>query len=836
VKVNYLKLFLYLATALIVAGCGGSSHSSNTISVSITGAPSTVTVGTTATLGVTVTNDAANAGVTWGVTGGGTFTSTTTSLVYAAPATVPSPATVTVTATSITDTTKSNSVTFTIVAAPAITVTITGAPSSVSVGTTATLGVTVTNDSANAGVTWAVNGGGTFTSTTTSLVYTAPATVPASATVTVTATSISDTTKSNSVTFTIVSASALTVHITNPLSTVPAGSAAVTINATVTNDGSTPGVTWTLVTLNTNNDCQPVCGTLSGATTTSVVYTPPSNVPAQPKATIFAKSNSDSTKYGENTFTITGSSDTAACTTPGNLGEESALTLPYAFILKGQDAGGGDEPLDYVGSFTPDGSGGISHADLDINGFSVGSIPTSIDLDNSSYSYGSDGRGCLFLSFAEVSPTVKKVKTSAFRARAKHSRRFTAQRKPRTAVVAEEQIVFAFALLNTNSGRIQEFDNLTGDGFFAAGQMHVQTTSGFSTDLSPNFAFGVDGWVSDVDGGIDRSAIAGSFANSSGTLSNLTADENFAGDISGEQSGGSGTLDTPSSTTGRGTGTLTVNTDEGTLEFDFVYYVVNEADVYIMSSDDPNTGAGVLFGGRALSTGTTGSSPNGNFIYAMTGLDCTSCGTDEGNNVAQLATLGVAAEGAARATVYLNDAGTFTTNSYTGTFTVEQATKRGTVTNVTATPPVAYFTNTAEEDDVVAFLVGTDAFGSSGFVLTQTGSTPNFSASSVSGNYAEGTAEDISGLNGSETGVWSFDGVSAYTNILDLVQPGGTSATPFMLSGNYTLSASGDGSGTYSGTGGTTVAFVTNGDVILSTEESSIQPQLHVFIRRAQPI
>jgi hypothetical protein len=132
-------------------------------------------------------------------------------------------------------------------------------------------------------------------------------------------------------------------------------------------------------------------------------------------------------------------------------------------------------------------------------------------------------------------------------------------------------------------------------------------------------------------------------------------------------------------------------------------------------------------------------------------------------------------------------------------------------------------------------LVGTDAFGSSGFVLTQTGSTPNFSASSIGGNYAEGTAEDISGLNGSETGVWNFDGVSAYTNILDLVQPGGTSTTPSMLSGNYTLSSSGDGSGTYSGTGGTTVAFVTNGDVILSTEESSIQPQLHVFIRRAEP-
>jgi hypothetical protein len=835
VKAKYLKLFLYLATAFIVAGCGGSSHSSNTISISITGAPTTIAPNAKATLTAVIANDAANAGVTWAVTGGGTFTSTTTSLDYTAPTTVPTPATVTVTATSITDTTKSNSVTFTIVAAPAISVTITGAPSTVAVSTTATLGVTVANDSVNAGVTWAVTGGGTFTSTTTSLDYTAPATVPMPATVTVTATSITDPTKSNSVTFTIVSASALSVHITNPLNTLAAGSAAVTINATVTNDGSTPGVTWTIVTIDTTTNCQPACGTLSGATTSSVVYTPPATAPSPANATIFATSNSDTSKYGENTFTITGGSNAATCTTPGNLGQEASLTQPYAFILKGQDANQ-NQPIDYIGSFTPDGNGGITNADLDMNGFNNGPVNTTVDLGKSSYSYGGDGRGCLFITFTQTATAARPVKTSTFHAHAKHSRPFAALRKSvRAAASSEQTVVFAFALLSLNSGRIQEFDNLTGDGLFAAGQMHVQTTSGFSTTLSPNFAFGIDGWVFDGTG-IDRSAIAGSFSNSSGTLASLTADENFGGEVSGEQSGGSGSLSTPSSTTGRGTGTLAINAVEGQLVFDFVYYVVDDADVLILSIDDPEGSTGVLFGGRALFTGTTGATPSGSFISALTGLDCTGCGTTDGNNIAQISTLTVGAAGAATGMDYLNDGGTFTSTPFTGTYVVEQSTHRGQVTAGPATAPIAYFTNTAEEDDVVAFLVGTDAFGSSGFVLTQTGSTPNFSASSIGGNYAEGTAEDISGLNGSETGVWNFDGVSAYTNILDLVQPGGTSTTPFMLSGNYTLSASGDGSGTYSGTGGTTVAFVTNGDAILSTEESSNQPQLHVFIRRAQPI
>jgi hypothetical protein len=624
----------------------------------------------------------------------------------------------------------------------------------------------------------------------------------------------------------------VSVTITNPIGTIAPGAAAVTVTVTVANDGTVnPGVTWTLVTPGMSTSCQPTCGTLSAATTTSVLYTPPATVPSPATATLIATSNTDTTKTATDDITIAAAT-TATCSAPGTLGNEPALTAPYAFLLKGQTSD--DGPIDYIGSFTPNAAGGITHADLDINGYDAPAVTTTVDLANSSYSFGSDGRGCLFLAFTQTATAAKPVKASAFRAHAKHSRMLKAQNKPRRAATSNDDfVVFAFAMLGTSTGRIQEFDNLTGDGTFAAGQIHVQVPGGFSTTLSPNFAFGVDGWVADIESGIDRSAIAGSFANSSGTLSSLTADENFAGDISGEQSGGSGTLNTPSSTTGRGTGTLTVNTDEGTLVFDFVYYVVNDADVYIMSSDNPNDSPGVLFAGRALSTGTNSGTPNGSFISAQTGLDCTSCATTNGNNVAEIATLTVTGAGASSGTYYVNDAGTFTSTPYTGIFTLEQSTQRGQVTGSSlATPPVAYFTNTAAEDEVVAFLVGTDDFGSSGFVLFQTKSTPSFSASSVSGNYAEGTAEDISGLNGSETGVWDFDGSSKYTNILDQVQPGGTTTTPLMLNGTYTVSASGDGSGTYTGTGGTTAAFVTSGVAILSIEESSTQPQLHVFIQQ----
>jgi hypothetical protein len=98
------------------------------ISVAINNPPSSVAASTTAELTATVTNDSANAGVTWTVTCSSTscgrFNPTTTAsgvaTSYSAPAAPPSPATVTVTATSVTDTTKSASANITITSAPPV--------------------------------------------------------------------------------------------------------------------------------------------------------------------------------------------------------------------------------------------------------------------------------------------------------------------------------------------------------------------------------------------------------------------------------------------------------------------------------------------------------------------------------------------------------------------------------------------------------------------------------------------------------------------------------------------------------------------------------------------
>ena len=179
-------------------------------------------------LNATVTNDLANAGVTWTLAAGGqpcspscgtltspaspTFTAT-----YTPPATVPAGPTASpeITATSVTDPTKSDSINFTIV--PGITVSITDKFSrEVIGGPSVVVNATVTADAANAGVTWTLlNANGQPCSNCGTLLaapspsfaatYTPPTTQPlgADSTPIITATSVSNPTKSDSFSFLI---------------------------------------------------------------------------------------------------------------------------------------------------------------------------------------------------------------------------------------------------------------------------------------------------------------------------------------------------------------------------------------------------------------------------------------------------------------------------------------------------------------------------------------------------------------------------------------------------------------------------------------------------------
>jgi len=220
-----LKAILISATAalsLALAACGGGGGSSPTqpITVTLAGAPTSLTVGGTSAISATVGNDPSNAGVTWSVTCGstscGSFNPTSTQsgspTTFQAPAAVPTGNTVTVVATSVTDTTKTATATITINAAAGISVSFsTPPPAMVVINSSTSITANVTGDTKNGGVTWAVTCGGTvcgsFAPTSTAsgsaTVYTAPAAIPSGNTVTIKATSVTDATKSASATISI---------------------------------------------------------------------------------------------------------------------------------------------------------------------------------------------------------------------------------------------------------------------------------------------------------------------------------------------------------------------------------------------------------------------------------------------------------------------------------------------------------------------------------------------------------------------------------------------------------------------------------------------------------
>jgi hypothetical protein len=242
-----------------------------TVSVS----PSTFDIATsgTETLTAVVANDVKSAGVAWscGFNGCGTFspakTASGVATTYTAPAMVPTGGTVKITATSANDKSTSAAAVATVTGSPVITVTMSRTvPTSLAEGKTVTLGAVVTGDSTNAGVDWTATCGssaagvcGTFNPATTSsnltTTYTAPSSLPPTNPVTITATSHAYNlnpalTANAAIANTTITAQAAIAFTEQPPATVTATGQA-TVSATVTNDSTPGGITWTVMCTNT---------------------------------------------------------------------------------------------------------------------------------------------------------------------------------------------------------------------------------------------------------------------------------------------------------------------------------------------------------------------------------------------------------------------------------------------------------------------------------------------------------------------------------------------------------------------------------------------------------
>jgi len=502
----------------------------------------------------------------------------------------------------------------------------------------------------------------------------------------------------------------------------------------------------------------------------------------------------------------------AACApNPSLRGNEAALTAPFAIMLSGS-FGNNATPVSWAGSFKPNGSGGVTGGTLDFVSFEE-VFTLQVQTASSSYSYGSDGRGCLYLSFAPAPAATANrlpIASNVNRRDGNGSKRKLAARHPAGVIGQTGNVLFSFTLGQSNkSGRIEQFDYDT-SLVAAAGNIHVQTPGDFSLNkLASRFAFGAAGWFTGAQF-IDRASIAGTTTNSNGTLMNSFADDNVAGTPSGELSGGSGTLSAVTSGTGRGTGSYTIVDGGSTLTFNFVYYVLNQNDFFFITNDDPATLGAVQLTGRAIAVGTTPPTPSGFYMFGANGFDA-----DFPDSVAAIGTIQLTNQSAVpKATIYQNDAGTLTTKTFTnGSYALETASGRITLTGIGTQPPVAYVTADNSEDDIVAFLVGTDPAASSGFLMLQATTAPNFNASSLNGGFAIGSAEDINGFNGSFVAEFMLDGGGGYRGISDSVVVGNGVTANFAFNGSYVVNS--DGSGNFDSS---SELMVTNGTAFLAID------------------
>jgi hypothetical protein len=276
----------------------------NPISVALTGSKQLSAIASEATipLAATLTNDPANAGLTWSVSpnGCGTLSATTgTSVTYTPPvASANAACTATVTVTSTSDGTKKDAATVT-VTLPPITLSLSpSTPQTVQAGgTLSSLSATIGNDFANQGVTWSVSpvsGCGSIVGSGTTATYTAPIVLTSTCTATLKVTAVGDATKNASVTAT-VNPIAVVVSPNTP-QTLKVGQSLV-LTGSIANDGTNSGLSWSVAPPSG-------CGALSASTGTSVTYTAPASLATTCVATVTVASTADNSKTASVAATV----------------------------------------------------------------------------------------------------------------------------------------------------------------------------------------------------------------------------------------------------------------------------------------------------------------------------------------------------------------------------------------------------------------------------------------------------------------------------------------------------------------------------------------------------
>jgi hypothetical protein len=381
----------------------GTCSQTQQLSITITPPPITVSLKPSAQTNIdqaqtlnftaTVNNDTSNQGVTWSVSGAscsgtacGTFTNpTTTAATYNAPASVSANMTVSVTATSIADTTKSASTPVVVAPPPAITTTTlpSGAVATAYSDTLAATGGSGT-------LTWSLASGSSLPaglSLSTAGVISGTPTAPGTTNFTVKVTDASQGQQGPVSASQPLSLMIVPAPLTITTTSLPDAETNVAYNAPLQATGGTPPYIWTVA----SGSSLPSWLSLSGSGTNwSLTGTPTAAGTSNFSLTV-TDSTTPTAQSKTQALSVTAVSPSQACGT----GNESILKGQYAFTLRGYNViNNSGAFLAAIGSFTADGNGHITAGIVDANSLAGGVQSGSITATGSSYSVGSDYRGC----------------------------------------------------------------------------------------------------------------------------------------------------------------------------------------------------------------------------------------------------------------------------------------------------------------------------------------------------------------------------------------------------------------------------------------------------------
>ncbi len=540
----------------------------------------------------------------------------------------------------------------------------------------------------------------------------------------------------------------------------------ITISADVHHAGGNPAVTWSL------SGCASNCGSLSSTSANPVTYTAPQMVGASFNVTVVAAAAANSSKTASVTLTI----QPLACSS----GNEATLMGQYAFVFQGGNTNFGVFGL--AGSFTADGTGRIAAGLADFTSSPMSML--TIQANGSSYTLGSDNRGCLTLATSDAA-----------------IRRFRFAVGGITAGIATK-------------GRIIEFDDTSGSGTRAEGILKRQDPTSFTTNsIQGNYVFGSVG----TDSSTGRIADLGVFNARPGLAQSGQLDVNRGGALLAPVNIAGGIISVAAN--GRGTIGFSTLPSCGICQrdgFGVILYMVSSQEMVFLST----SGTFPVLTGQMFKQALNNFDPsalNATSVVQFSGFSAGNPGPD--------ASVGVARpDGIQAITVVLdtNSAGTFTPlQSANGTYMVSPN-GRVTTAGLGNGSAILYLI-----DSNRGLVLGTGQSVAFGSFEPQMGAP--FTNASLSGPFFFGMegAQPITRLIG--VGSINFDGQGRYSGMEDDSTPTGLSPNQSFTGVPYSFTAAAvpPGRGTLD-SNGTTTGYIVSATKLVYINTVAARPRVVV--------